>query len=125
VPVTNIVRHEIVAADEMPLRMVCHTPCFRSEAGAYGKDVRGLIRQHQFEKVELVQVVKASESEQAHEDLTEHAENILKRTILVTGTSAVGIKYKSGSSLTLNKSSANFGNCPVPYKLSALTIYGT
>jgi seryl-tRNA synthetase len=79
VPVTNIVRNEIVAADEMPLRMVCHTPCFRSEAGAYGKDVRGLIRQHQFEKVELVQVVKASESEQAHEDLTEHAENILKK----------------------------------------------
>ncbi|HIG65680.1 MAG TPA: serine--tRNA ligase [Methyloprofundus sp.] len=79
VPVTNIVRNEIVAADEMPLRMVSHTPCFRSEAGAYGKDVRGLIRQHQFEKVELVQVVKASESEQAHEDLTEHAENILKK----------------------------------------------
>lgn len=79
VPVTNIVRNEIVDAAEMPVKMVCHTPCFRSEAGAYGKDVRGLIRQHQFEKVELVQVVKASESEQAHEDLTSHAENILKK----------------------------------------------
>ncbi|NOR81406.1 MAG: serine--tRNA ligase [Methyloprofundus sp.] len=79
VPVTNIVRNEIVDAAEMPVKMVCHTPCFRSEAGAYGKDVRGLIRQHQFEKVELVQVVKASESEQAHEELTNHAENILKK----------------------------------------------
>ena len=79
VPVTNIVRNEIVDAADMPVKMVCHTPCFRSEAGAYGKDVRGLIRQHQFEKVELVQVVKASESEQAHEELTKHAENILKK----------------------------------------------
>lgn len=79
VPVTNIVRNEIVDSADMPLKMVCHTPCFRSEAGAYGKDVRGLIRQHQFEKVELVQVVKASESEQAHEALTNHAENILKK----------------------------------------------
>ena len=79
VPVTNIVRNEIVDNAEMPVKMVCHTPCFRSEAGAYGKDVRGLIRQHQFEKVELVQVVKASESEQAHEELTNHAENILKK----------------------------------------------
>ncbi|GAW85443.1 seryl-tRNA synthetase [Bathymodiolus platifrons methanotrophic gill symbiont] len=79
VPVTNIVRNEIVDNAEMPAKMVCHTPCFRSEAGAYGKDVRGLIRQHQFEKVELVQIVKASESEQAHEELTNHAENILKK----------------------------------------------
>ncbi|NOQ62976.1 MAG: serine--tRNA ligase [Methyloprofundus sp.] len=79
VPVTNIVRNEIIDAADMPVKMVCHTPCFRSEAGAYGKDVRGLIRQHQFEKVELVQVVKASESEQAHEELTAHAENILKK----------------------------------------------
>lgn len=79
VPVTNIVRNDIVDAADMPVKMVCHTPCFRSEAGAYGKDVRGLIRQHQFEKVELVQVVKASESEQAHEELTNHAENILKK----------------------------------------------
>ncbi len=79
VPVTNIVRNEIVDNADMPVKMVCHTPCFRSEAGAYGKDVRGLIRQHQFEKVELVQIVKASESEQAHEELTNHAENILKK----------------------------------------------
>ncbi|TXL00444.1 serine--tRNA ligase [Methylococcaceae bacterium HT1] len=79
VPVTNIVRNEILDNAEMPAKMVCHTPCFRSEAGAYGKDVRGLIRQHQFEKVELVQIVKASESEQAHEELTNHAENILKK----------------------------------------------
>ena len=79
VPVTNIVRNNIIDNAEMPVKMVCHTPCFRSEAGAYGKDVRGLIRQHQFEKVELVQIVKAKESEQAHEELTIHAENILKK----------------------------------------------
>lgn len=79
VPVTNIVRNEIVDAKDMPLKMVAHTPCFRSEAGAYGRDVRGLIRQHQFEKVELVQIVKATESEQAHEALTQHAENILQK----------------------------------------------
>jgi seryl-tRNA synthetase len=79
VPVTNIVRNEIVDAKDMPLKMVAHTPCFRSEAGAYGRDVRGLIRQHQFEKIELVQIVRASESEAAHEALTQHAENILQK----------------------------------------------
>ncbi|MBE0470853.1 MAG: serine--tRNA ligase [Methyloprofundus sp.] len=79
VPVTNIVRNEIVDNADMPMKMVAHTPCFRSEAGAYGRDVRGLIRQHQFEKVELVQVVRASESEQAHEELTAHAEAILQK----------------------------------------------
>lgn len=79
VPVTNIVRDEIVEAKNMPLKFVCHTPCFRSEAGAYGKDVKGMIRQHQFEKVELVQIVKAEDSEEAHEVLTVHAENILKK----------------------------------------------
>lgn len=78
VPVTNLVRDEIIAAEEMPLKYVAHTPCFRSEAGAYGRDVRGMIRQHQFEKVELVQIVKASESEQAHEELTHHAESVLQ-----------------------------------------------
>ena len=78
VPVTNRVRDEIVAADKMPLKYVCQTPCFRSEAGSYGKDVRGLIRQHQFEKVELVQIVRAEDAEAAHEELTGHAENILK-----------------------------------------------
>ncbi|WP_431066775.1 serine--tRNA ligase [Methylotuvimicrobium sp.] len=79
VPVTNIVRDEIVDAKNMPLKFVCHTPCFRSEAGAYGKDVKGMIRQHQFEKVELVQIVKPEDSEAAHEELTGHAETILKK----------------------------------------------
>ncbi|SMF96219.1 seryl-tRNA synthetase [Methylomagnum ishizawai] len=79
VPVTNLVRDEIVEADRMPLKFVCHTPCFRSEAGSYGKDVRGMIRQHQFEKVELVQIVRPEDSAQAHEALTSHAEAILKR----------------------------------------------
>ncbi len=78
VPVTNLVRDEIVSADDMPLKFVAHTPCFRSEAGAYGRDVRGMIRQHQFEKVELVQIVKASDSAKAHEELTQHAEGILQ-----------------------------------------------
>ncbi len=79
VPVTNIVRDVIVDAKQMPLKFVCHTPCFRSEAGAYGRDVRGMIRQHQFEKVEMVQIVSAEDSEKAHEELTNHAENILKK----------------------------------------------
>ncbi|MCK9608143.1 MAG: serine--tRNA ligase [Methylomonas sp.] len=79
VPVTNIVRDVIVDAKHMPLKYVCHSPCFRSEAGAYGSDVRGMIRQHQFEKVELVQIVKPEQSAQAHEDLTNHAETILKK----------------------------------------------
>ena len=79
VPVTNRVRDDIIDAKDLPLKYVCHSPCFRSEAGAYGRDVRGMIRQHQFEKVELVQIVKPENSEQAHEDLTAHAENILKK----------------------------------------------
>lgn len=79
VPVTNIVRDVIVEANRLPLKYVCHTPCFRSEAGAYGSDVRGMIRQHQFEKVELVQIVAPEQSVQAHEELTSHAENILKK----------------------------------------------
>ncbi len=78
VPVTNIVRDVIVEAKDMPLKFVCHTPCFRSEAGAYGSDVRGMIRQHQFEKVELVQIVKPEDSVAAHEELTAHAEKILQ-----------------------------------------------
>ncbi len=78
VPVTNLVRDEIVAADDMPLRFVAHTPCFRSEAGSYGKDTRGMIRQHQFEKVEMVQIVSADKSAQAHEELTGHAEAVLQ-----------------------------------------------
>lgn len=79
VPVTNIVRDEILNAEELPLKLVCHTPCFRSEAGSYGRDTRGLIRQHQFEKVELVQMRRPSESYQALEELLSHAENILQK----------------------------------------------
>jgi seryl-tRNA synthetase len=79
VPVTNIVRDVIVEAKNMPLKFVCHSPCFRSEAGAYGRDVRGMIRQHQFEKVEIVQIVKPEDSARAHEELTNHAETILKK----------------------------------------------
>lgn len=78
VPITNLVRDEILEADALPLKFVAHTPCFRSEAGSYGKDTRGMIRQHQFEKVELVQIVEASASEQALEELTGHAEAILQ-----------------------------------------------
>lgn len=79
VPVTNIVRDLIVDAKQIPLKFVSHTPCFRSEAGAYGSDVRGMIRQHQFEKVELVQIAAPEQSAQAHEELTGHAEAILKK----------------------------------------------
>lgn len=79
VPVTNIVRDVIVDAKDLPLKFVCHSPCFRSEAGAYGRDVRGMIRQHQFEKVEIVQITKPQDSVQAHEDLTNHAEMILQK----------------------------------------------
>ncbi|MCP4788805.1 MAG: serine--tRNA ligase [Gammaproteobacteria bacterium] len=78
VPVTNMVRDEIVDATNMPIRYTCHTPCFRSEAGSHGRDTRGLIRQHQFEKVELVQIVEPSKSEAALEELTGHAEAILQ-----------------------------------------------
>ncbi len=82
VPVTNLVRDEIVAAERLPLKYVCHSPCFRSEAGSYGKDTRGMIRQHQFDKVELVQVVDPAESYQRLEELTTAAEEILKRLAL-------------------------------------------
>ena len=78
VPVTNIWRDAIASSDQLPIKYVCHTPCFRSEAGSYGKDTRGLIRQHQFEKVELVQLVHPDESWQALEDLTSHAEAVLQ-----------------------------------------------
>jgi seryl-tRNA synthetase len=79
VPVTNIVRDEIVELERLPLKFVCHTPCFRSEAGAYGTDTRGMIRQHQFDKVELVQIVHPARSYELLEELTGHAETILKR----------------------------------------------
>ncbi len=78
VPVTNIVRDVILSAEQLPLKMVAHTPCFRREAGSYGRDTRGMIRQHQFEKVELVQVVHPDGSYQALEELTGHAEAVLQ-----------------------------------------------
>ena len=79
VPITNIVRDEIVPLELLPLKFVCHTPCFRSEAGSYGKDTRGMIRQHQFDKVELVQIVQPENSYAGLEALTGHAETILKK----------------------------------------------
>ena len=79
VPVTNVVRDRILDAAELPLHFVCHSPCFRREAGSYGKDTRGMLRQHQFEKVELVHVVRPDASYEALETLTAHAETILTR----------------------------------------------
>ena len=78
-PVTNFVRDTIVDAKDLPLKFACHSPCFRSEAGSYGKDTRGMIRQHQFDKVEMVQIVTPDKSTDAHEELTAHAESILQR----------------------------------------------
>ena len=82
VPVTNLVRGEIVPAEALPLRWVAHTPCFRSEAGAAGKDARGMIRNHQFDKVELVQIVRPADSYAALEQLTAHAEEVLRRLVI-------------------------------------------
>jgi seryl-tRNA synthetase len=79
VPVTNLVREQILGAESLPLKYVCHTPCFRSEAGSAGKDTRGMIRNHQFDKVELVQIVSPEKSYAAHEELTGHAQAILER----------------------------------------------
>jgi seryl-tRNA synthetase len=79
VPVTNFVRDQIVPAEALPLKYVCHTPCFRSEAGAAGKDTRGMIRNHQFDKVELVQIVRPADSYAALEELTANAEEVLRR----------------------------------------------
>ncbi|MFQ1041484.1 serine--tRNA ligase [Gilliamella sp. CG16] len=97
VPVTNLVRDEILDESELPLKMTAHTPCFRSEAGSYGKDTRGLIRMHQFDKVELVQIVKPEESMQALEELTAHAEKVLqllelpyRKIVLCTGDMGFG-----------------------------------
>ncbi len=78
-PVTNFVRDTLLEAKDLPLRFVCHSPCFRSEAGSYGKDTRGMIRQHQFDKVEILQMVHPEKSAEAHEELTGHAEAILRR----------------------------------------------
>ncbi len=97
VPVTNLVRDEIINADALPLKFVAHTPCFRSEVGSYGRDVRGMIRQHQFDKVELVQITKPEDSMQALEELTGHAEKILellelpyRKVMLCTGDMGFG-----------------------------------
>ncbi len=79
VPVTNLVRDEIIDADHLPLKFAAHTPCFRSEAGSHGQDTRGMIRQHQFEKVELVQIVRPDQSYAALEELTGHAETVLQK----------------------------------------------
>jgi seryl-tRNA synthetase len=91
VPVTNFVRDEIVDGNLLPMKFACHSLCFRSEAGSYGRDTRGMIRQHQFEKVELVQLVKPEDSKAAHEELTLNAEAILQklglpyRTVVLCG----------------------------------------
>ncbi len=97
VPVTNLARNEIFAAESLPLKYVAHTPCFRSEAGSYGRDTRGMIRQHQFDKVELVQIVKPEDSHAAHEELTGQAEKILqllelpyRKMLLCTGDMGFG-----------------------------------
>jgi seryl-tRNA synthetase len=78
-PVTNFVRDEIIPAERLPLKYACHSPCFRSEAGSAGKDTRGMIRVHQFDKVEIVQIVHPEKSYEAHEELTGHAESILRK----------------------------------------------
>ncbi len=78
VSVTNTVRDEILESDQLPLKYVCHSPCFRSEAGSYGKDTRGMIRNHQFEKVELIHIVHPEKSYEAHEEITNHAEKVLQ-----------------------------------------------
>ncbi|MAG65396.1 MULTISPECIES: serine--tRNA ligase [Pseudomonas] len=89
VSLTNIVSQSILAADELPLKLTAHTPCFRSEAGSAGRDTRGMIRQHQFDKVEMVQIVRPEESAAALEELTSHAEDVLKRLELPYRTMAL------------------------------------
>ncbi|RJL54822.1 serine--tRNA ligase [Pectobacterium carotovorum] len=97
VPLTNLVRDEILDEESLPLKMTAHTPCFRSEAGSYGRDTRGLIRMHQFDKVELVQIVRPEDSMQALEELTTHAETVLqllklpyRKVLLCTGDMGFG-----------------------------------
>ena len=97
VPVTNLVRGDILEAENLPLKMTAHTPCFRSEAGSYGRDTRGLIRMHQFDKVELVQIVEPEKSMDALEELTGHAEKVLqllglpyRKVLLCTGDMGFG-----------------------------------
>ncbi len=99
VPLTNMVRDEIVDEADLPIRMTAHTPCFRSEAGSYGRDTRGLIRMHQFDKVELVQIVKPEDSMAVLEELTGHAEKVLqllnlpyRKVLLCTGDMASALQ---------------------------------
>lgn len=99
VPLTNLARDEIFAAKELPIKMTAHTPCFRSEAGSYGRDTRGLIRQHQFDKVEMVQLVKPEDSFDALEELTGHAEMILQK---------LGLAYRK---VLLCTGDMGFGSC--------------
>jgi seryl-tRNA synthetase len=98
VPVTNLVREQILPAEALPLKFVCHSPCFRSEAGAAGKDARGMIRSHQFDKVELVQIVRPASSYAALEELTGHAEEVLRRLQLPYRTVALCAADISASS---------------------------
>ena len=97
VPLTNLVRDEIIDEDALPIKMTAHTPCFRSEAGSYGRDTRGLIRMHQFDKVEMVQIVRPEDSMDALEEMTGHAEKVLqllglpyRKIILCTGDMGFG-----------------------------------
>ena len=99
VPLTNLARNEIFAAKALPIKMTAHTPCFRSEAGSYGRDTRGLIRQHQFDKVEMVQLVKPEDSFNALEELTGHAEVILQK---------LGLPYRK---VLLCTGDMGFGSC--------------
>jgi seryl-tRNA synthetase len=85
VPLTNFVRDQVLAAGDLPIKLTAHTPCFRSEAGSYGRDTRGMIRQHQFDKVEMVQIVHPDRSGEALEEMTRHAEAILQ---------ALGLPYR-------------------------------
>jgi seryl-tRNA synthetase len=99
VPLTNLVRDEIVAEPDLPMRLTAHTPCFRSEAGSYGRDTRGMIRQHQFDKVEMVQIVHPDKSYEALEEMTGHAEAVLQ---------ALGLPYRV---MLLCTGDMGFGSC--------------
>ncbi|WP_443091656.1 serine--tRNA ligase [Basfia succiniciproducens] len=99
VPVTNLVRDEILNTEDLPIRMTAHTPCFRSEAGSYGRDTRGLIRMHQFDKVEMVQIVDPDKSMEALEELTAHAEKVLQ---------LLGLPYRK---MLLCTGDMGFGSC--------------
>ena len=105
VSLTNIVRDEIIALDSLPIKLTAHTPCFRSEAGSYGRDTRGMIRQHQFDKVELVQIVHPSESDATLEKMVQHAETILQRLELPYQVMALctgDIGFASGKTFDIN-----------------------